>query len=141
MRWRLPFRGRRALGFAFEAFDLEAGGVDGLDSVGEGFGRVGAPGDRAVAQGDVVGVLDGEAGGVVRLDGGDGRGGAVVEEIALELRGAVESDGDAVEGDVVDAAGRASADADGVFGCAGNVLHVMLCNVPDFDWSPCAGWR
>jgi hypothetical protein len=47
---------------ARESFDLQPGGVLRLDGVGEGIGRVRPPGDRAVAQGDVVGVLDGEAG-------------------------------------------------------------------------------
>jgi hypothetical protein len=78
-------------------------------AIGEGVGQVGAPRNRAVAQGDVVGVLDGEAGGVVQDPCGWmavdlARGGAIVEEAAFELGGAGKGDGDAVEGDVVNAA-------------------------------------
>ena len=92
-------------GAAVEVFDFEVVRVFGFDGVGEVVRAVGAPGDGAVAQGDVVGVLDGRSrtvscGSMAAMRGG----GAVVEEAALVSGRAVERDGDVVEDDVVDAA-------------------------------------
>src|SRR6185312_822990 len=115
-------------GAAVEVFDVEVVRVFGLDGVGVVVRRVGAPGDGAVVKGDVVSVFDREAGRVMRLDGGQRGGGAVVEEAAFVLRSAVERDLHAVEADVVDRGrrigrGAIAGNSDGILGVAGDVLH------------------
>src|ERR1700733_6912607 len=110
-------------GGAGESFNFETSGVLRLDGIAEGVGYVRAPRDLAVAQSDVVGVFDRKTRSIVRLDARLRGGGAIVEERALELRGAIEREGDVVEGDVVDAGLGAAADADGDLGVAGHIRH------------------
>ena len=68
-----------------------------FDGVGEVVGRIGAPVHLAIAQGDVVGVLDGEAGVSCGSMGAMAVVGRLSKSPPLILGPAVEGDGDVVE--------------------------------------------
>ena len=121
-------------------FDLEFGDIFLADCFAEVVGAVGSPVKFAVPEGDVVGVLNTEAYGVVRFDGSYRRGGPVVVEAALVSGPAIEREVDVVEDDVVRATVGTSPDADAVFCAAGDILQVDVVEGSDVSIRACVEW-